>query len=92
MADKEIGFVDVLGALEPTALAGTVAANAHRRLGELVALTLSWLEEDGNPLNEKQAMMLAANASRMFDGFETETLAAVLADVERIRVREAGDA
>ncbi len=85
-ADEEVGFVDVVGTVEPHALAVQIARNAHHRVGELVVLTMIWLDEDGNPLNEKQRTMLAANASRMFDGFENEVLGKILDEIKRIRV------
>jgi hypothetical protein len=87
----QIGFVDVVGAIEPKALAGGIARNAHHRLGELVALTCGWLEEDSNGLNEKQRIALTANASMLFDGFEGDGLKEILQHVERIRL-EGGEA
>lgn len=70
MATKDTGFVDVSGKLEPSALAGGIAIEAHNRLGEMVVCTADWLDDDGNPLTQRQVTALTSNASRFFDGFE----------------------
>lgn len=83
MATKPIGFVDFTGKLEPEALAGAIARDAHDRLGDVVVLTIDWLAEGGQPLTQKQKAALTTNASRLFDGFERDVLNVLLAEVQR---------
>jgi len=86
------GFVDVLGAVEPRALAGGIAADAHRRLAEALVITMNHLEEDGRGLNELQKIALVGSTSRCLDGFEESVLAELGREFEQIRVRESDDA
>jgi hypothetical protein len=86
------GFVDVLGAVEPRALAGAIAADAHRRVAEALVLTMNHLEDDGCGLNEMQKIALVGSASRCMDGFEDSVMAELRDEFERIRVREVDDA
>lgn len=76
------GFVSVSGRLEPDALAGNIAANAHRRVGELVALTGDWLENLERPLTQVQKIDLMANALRLMDGFEGDVALTVTDAIE----------
>lgn len=81
MATESIGFVEFAGTIEPEALASAIAADAHDRLGQVVTLACDWLEEAGNALNQNQKVKLAATASRLFDGFERDVLAVIIAAV-----------
>lgn len=71
---QDLGFVEVTGSLEPKAIAGAVAGDAHNRVGEVLALVDDWLREDGRALNQRQKIELMATALRCMDGFERETL------------------
>lgn len=90
----EVGFVDVFGALEPEALAAGIATNAHRRVGEFVALVDDWLAEQLNPLNQKQKVELVSTALRCLDGFERDVIDDLVEACEAIRFgeKEADDA
>lgn len=66
MAPKTIGFVEFAGKIEPQALGGAIARDAHDRRGDLVVRTVDSLEADGVPLNQKQKTALASNAFRLF--------------------------
>lgn len=83
MATENPGFVPVNGHLEPSAIAGAIAIDAHQRLGEMIVCTCTWLDDDGNGLNEKQQTELTANASRFFDGFEQGVIDEILNAVRR---------
>jgi hypothetical protein len=85
------GFVNVKGTVEPRALAGAIATDAHHRVAEAVALTIDHLEEDGRGLNEMQKIVLVSRASLCLDGFEASVLADLAETFERIQVREPGD-
>lgn len=83
-------FVDVLGAVEPRALAGAIAAEAHRRAAEALVIAANYLEDDGRGLNELQKIELVASGSRCLDGFEAAVLAELADAFKRIRVRHPG--
>jgi hypothetical protein len=85
------GFVDVLGAVEPRAIAGAIARDAHERMAEAIAVTRDALENGGRGLSQVQEVELLLNASRALDGFEAATLAVLERAFEPIRVREDGD-
>jgi hypothetical protein len=48
------GFVDVKGQVEPRAIAGAIASDAHRRVAEAIVLTMTWLEEDDRRLTSSK--------------------------------------
>jgi hypothetical protein len=87
---SSVGFVAVMGALEPDAIAGHIASNAHRRVGQLVALVDDWLAEQNNALNQKQKVELSSTALRLMDGFEQEVIDTLVEECDRIRIRETG--
>jgi len=70
-------LVEVDGALEPKAIAAEIARDAHSRVAEAVTLTLDWLEDENNPLNQVQKMQFVENVLRCMDGFERQTLDAL---------------
>ena len=70
----DLGRVEVAGALEPSAIAGEIAADAHERIGEILALVDDWLRDDGRELNQRQKIELMSTALRSMDGFERATL------------------
>lgn len=47
MATATIGFVSVNGRVEPEAIAGAIAANAHSRVGQFVGCTFDWFADQG---------------------------------------------
>jgi hypothetical protein len=81
---KELGFVEVSGSLEPMAIAGEIAIDAHGRVGEMLALVDDWLRDDGRELNQKQRIELMSTALRCMDGFERATLDTLVAALSRI--------
>ncbi len=81
-----VGFVQVNGKLEPSAIAGEIAANVHRRIGEFLVCSAEWLEDEGRPLNQLQRVHIAGSASRIFDGIEDEVLETVRGAADRIEV------
>lgn len=68
------GFLEVAGRVEPKAIAAEIARAAHTRVAEAMTLTLDWLDEEGNPLNQKQKSQVIECVLRCMDGFEGETL------------------
>jgi hypothetical protein len=87
MSEHE-GFVDVIGALEPGAIAGSIAGEAHNRLAETLELTIDSLGEQDRELNQLQRIELLRNASQAFDGFEGYVFNVLMDDLNRIRMRE----
>jgi hypothetical protein len=85
---SSVGFVDVMGALEPDAIGRGIAMSAHRRMGEVIGLVIDWLDEQDNGLNQKQKIELASTASMCFDGFERDVVKTLVEECERIRIRE----
>jgi hypothetical protein len=77
------GFVTVAGDLEPSAIAGHIARDAHNRVAEAVTLTLDWLENDGNPLKQTQKVQFVECVLRCMDGFERSALDEIMEAIER---------
>jgi hypothetical protein len=71
---QDLDFVEIAGRVEPKALAGAIAADAHQRVAEAVTLTIDWLEEEGRELNQLQKTKLLECVLRCGDGFERQTL------------------
>jgi hypothetical protein len=89
MSVMDVGFVQVAGQLEPTAIAGEVARNAHNRVAEAVTLTLDWLDSDGRPLSEVQKVQFVECVLRCMDGFERDVLDELVEVCDRIKVEGA---
>jgi hypothetical protein len=85
-ATQHVGFVEVKGSIEPGALAGEFARNAHNRVGEILTLICDWLEGDGNGLNQTQKVEFNAVALRCMDGFYREVLDELVEVCDRIKV------
>ena len=71
---EDLGFVEVSGTLEPKALAGEIARDAHTRVGEILALVDDWLRDGGRELDQRQKIELMSTAFCSMDGFERATL------------------
>lgn len=69
--------------LDPDAIAGAIAADAHTRVAEAVTLTLDWLEDQDRALNERQKIEFIGAVLRSMDGFERETLDEITRAIER---------
>lgn len=81
----DLGRVEVSGELDPGALAGDIAADAHERVAEALTLTVDHLEEDGRGLNQLQKIKLAESFLRCLDGFERATLDALMNAIDRAK-------
>ena len=88
---QDLGFVEVAGTLEPGAIAGEIARDAHNRVGELVALVDNWLRSAGSELTEEQKIELVSTALRCMDGFERSTIDTLVEQFARIETA-GGDA
>lgn len=88
---RDLGFVEVAGRIEPSAIAAEIARDAHNRVAEAVTLTLDWLDEEGNPLNQTQRVQLLENVLRCMDGFERATIDELMRQFSRIE-RSGSDA
>jgi hypothetical protein len=75
---QDIGFVEVAGRVEPEAIAGEIARDAHTRVGEILALVDDWLRDDGRELNQPQKIELMGTALRCMDGLERHALDTVM--------------
>ena len=80
---RDLGFVEVDGRVEPKAIAGAIATDAHNRVAEAVTLTLDWLDDEGNPLNQTQKVQFVECVLRCMDGFERSTLDEIMEAIER---------
>jgi hypothetical protein len=80
---RDLGFVEVAGTVEPKAIAGGIARDANNRVAEAVTLTLDWLEEDGNPLNQTQKVQFLESVLSCMDGFERAVLDEIMEAIER---------
>jgi hypothetical protein len=65
-------MIEVAGRLEPKALAGRIASDAHERIAEAITLTIDRLEEDGRELNQLQRVELFGSVLTCVDGFERQ--------------------
>ena len=84
IVQDDLGFVEVAGTLEPSAIAGEIARDAHNRVGELVALVDNWLRSAGWELSERQKIELVSTALRCMDGFERSTTDTLVEQFARI--------
>ena len=82
------GLVNVSGTVEPKALAGGIASEAHGRVAEAIALAINQLEEGRNGFNELQKIALVKSTIWCMDGFEASVLADLADTFGRIRVQE----
>lgn len=91
---RDLGFVEVTGTLEPSAIAGDIARDAHNRVAEAMTLTLDWLDDEGNPLNQTQKVQFVECVLRCMDGLERTTLDTLTEAISRAnaRVGSASDA
>jgi hypothetical protein len=80
---RDLGFVEVDGRVEPKAIAGAIATDAHNRVAEAVTLTLDWLDDEGRPLNQMQKVQFVECVLRCMDGFERSTLDEIMEAIER---------
>jgi hypothetical protein len=85
---EQIGFFEVAGTLEPKAIAGEIAREAHNRVAEAVTLTLDWLEDEGRPLNQIQKTQFVECVLCCMDGFEWATLDELMREFSRIEREE----
>jgi hypothetical protein len=76
--------LNVAGMVEPSALAGAIAADAHERVAEAVTLTIDWLEEEGRELNQLQKAKLLECVLRCSECFERQTLDTLMREFSRI--------
>ena len=88
-ATQHVGFVEVKGSIEPAALAGEFARDAHNRVTEVVTLTLNWLDADGTPLSEVQKVQFVECVLRCMDGSERDVLDELGEVYDRIKIRGA---
>ena len=65
-------MIEVAGRLEPKALAGRIATDAHERIAEAITLTIDRLAEDGRELNQLQRVELFGSVLTCVDGFERQ--------------------
>jgi hypothetical protein len=88
MSVDDVGFVNVKGSVEPLAIAGAISQDIHRRIGEFLVLSTSWLEERGQELNQIQQVEIAAAAFRIMDGIERDILDELMKEVDLIRDKD----
>jgi hypothetical protein len=82
---QDLDWFEVAGTLEPKAIAAAIARDAHNRVAEALTLTLDWLEEEGNGLNQTQKIQLVEALLRCMDGFEQNTLRELVDAFEKVR-------
>jgi hypothetical protein len=89
-ASLKVGRLEYV-AVEVDAVAGEISRDVLRRAAEAAILTIRWLDEADNGLNETQQIELVSTVMRMFDGVEHEITSALARDASttsRVRLVE----